>query len=212
MCPSVLLPCTGAVGRWQLVQEPQHHQQEQREPAVWVVRAGTAGGLGSGCGPAVPPQVRPKLAWDSATWRSLPCSNLTWLACSLSSSGKCCPAGWHSCCWAPCCLQCWDSAGGSSHCSILLVIHIACLVAKQTVASPYSPAMCMWCSQRVTHFDLKSTNVLVSRYLNAKIADVGLARVMSATHHSLPDTDGGLQGTFPYVSRHRLQRRQGCRS
>ena len=47
-------------------------------------------------------------------------------------------------------------------------------------------------SQRILHLDLKSPNVLLSESLVAKISDVGLARIMNATH--LTSNQGALGG------------------
>ncbi|KAI3434591.1 hypothetical protein D9Q98_002660 [Chlorella vulgaris] len=47
-----------------------------------------------------------------------------------------------------------------------------------------------------THFDVKSRNVLLSRDLTAKLADVGFARAIRTTHHSIE----GPTGTFDYMA------------
>ncbi|GAB4816844.1 hypothetical protein N2152v2_003890 [Parachlorella kessleri] len=49
-----------------------------------------------------------------------------------------------------------------------------------------------------THFDIKSPNVLLSRDLTAKLADVGFTRMLTNTHHSV---SGAHAGTFAYVGR-----------
>ncbi|GAB4822983.1 hypothetical protein N2152v2_010029 [Parachlorella kessleri] len=55
-------------------------------------------------------------------------------------------------------------------------------------------------SANVTHFDLKSGNVLLTAEHTAKVADVGLSRVMSCTHHSLSSDAGAPPGTFAYMA------------
>ncbi len=52
------------------------------------------------------------------------------------------------------------------------------------------------CSPRVIHFDLKSPNILLSSEGVAKIADVGLSRVLSQTHLSNPR----FVGTFAWAA------------
>ncbi|KAL4442935.1 hypothetical protein ABPG77_008426 [Micractinium sp. CCAP 211/92] len=51
-------------------------------------------------------------------------------------------------------------------------------------------------SATYTHFDVKARNVLLTRDLTAKLADVGFARAMRATHHSIE----GPTGTFDYMA------------
>ncbi|KAL4457658.1 hypothetical protein ABPG75_012523 [Micractinium tetrahymenae] len=51
-------------------------------------------------------------------------------------------------------------------------------------------------SSTYTHFDVKARNVLLSRDMTAKLADVGFARAMRATHHSIE----GPTGTFDYMA------------
>ncbi|GAB4822994.1 hypothetical protein N2152v2_010040 [Parachlorella kessleri] len=55
-------------------------------------------------------------------------------------------------------------------------------------------------SMNATHFDLKSGNVLLTLERTAKVADVGLSRVMSCTHHSLSCDTGGPPGTLAYMA------------
>ena len=51
-------------------------------------------------------------------------------------------------------------------------------------------------SRRIAHLDIKSANVLLTREGKAKISDVGLARVVQASHISSLDA----QGTFAYAA------------
>ncbi|GAB4821409.1 hypothetical protein N2152v2_008455 [Parachlorella kessleri] len=53
-------------------------------------------------------------------------------------------------------------------------------------------------SLKITHFDIKSSNALLTREFSVKVSDVGLARIMSASHYSLSFEDS--VGTFDYVS------------
>lgn len=52
-------------------------------------------------------------------------------------------------------------------------------------------------SLQLTHFDIKSSNVLLSRDFAAKLADVGFTRFMSNTHHSVGEE---RKGTFDYMA------------
>ena len=53
------------------------------------------------------------------------------------------------------------------------------------------------CCLQVVHFDLKSANILLSRDLTAKIADVGLAKILKNQY--LSTLSGGV-GTFAYAA------------
>ncbi|PSC72792.1 Serine threonine-kinase CTR1 [Micractinium conductrix] len=66
----------------------------------------------------------------------------------------------------------------------------------RTVALDVACALNYLHSSTYTHFDVKARNVLLSRDLTAKLADVGFARAMRATHHSIE----GPTGTFDYMA------------
>lgn len=72
----------------------------------------------------------------------------------------------------------------------------------KTVALDIATAIHFLHSSNYTHFDLKSRNVLLSRDLTAKLADVGFTRALRATHHSVEGPIGTLDYMAPELIRH----------
>ncbi|PRW57781.1 serine threonine- kinase [Chlorella sorokiniana] len=76
----------------------------------------------------------------------------------------------------------------------------------KTVALDIATAMHYLHSSSYTHFDIKSRNVLLSRDLTAKLADVGFTRAMRTTHHSVE----GPIGTLDYMAPELLLNNSKC--
>ncbi|PSC76263.1 dynamin-related 4C-like [Micractinium conductrix] len=67
----------------------------------------------------------------------------------------------------------------------------------RTVALDIARALHYLHSAKLTHFDLKASNVLLTRELGAKLADVGFTKPLRGSQHSM--TEGRL-GTFNYMA------------
>ena len=52
------------------------------------------------------------------------------------------------------------------------------------MAADVASALAYLHARRVVHLDLKSANILLSRCGTAKVADIGMARVLHASHLS----------------------------
>ncbi|KAK9821949.1 hypothetical protein WJX81_001503 [Elliptochloris bilobata] len=85
--------------------------------------------------------------------------------------------------------------GGALHDAIHASV-VTWHVSGQQVALDAARGLAYLHSRRIAHLDIKSANVLLSREGKAKISDVGLARVVQATHISSLDA----QGTFAYAA------------